>query len=849
MARDQQMIAVGGRKVQVSNVEKLLYPAAGFSKGQVIDYYIKVANYILPHLRGRPCSLKRFPDGVGGESFWEKNVPGYAPEWIKRFTVLRRQHSGEIHYVLIDDLPTLVWVANIASIELHPFLHRAAQIDRPTEIVFDLDPGPGADVLTCVRVALLLRELLESLKLESFPKVSGSKGLQVYVPLNGHLTYSVVGPFARSLAAHMEQSHPDLVVANMSKRLRSQKVLVDWSQNSEAKTTIGVYSLRAKNERPYVSLPVDWEELRAALRSNDANRLCFSPEEALNRVKKSGDLFAPVEKLKQSLPRDIVVAAKQSPGSLNDYRRKRDFSKTPEPSPFRPTRSAQGSRRRFVIQKHAASHLHYDFRLEMGGALKSWAVPKGPPYAVETKRLAMATEDHPIEYLDFEGIIPPGQYGGGTVMVWDIGTYDLINGNYYRGFLHVHLTGKKLTGEWTLVRSHEEGETKKWYMGKAKPGMRPISAKRDDQSALSGRTMKQIAAASDREWQSSRAAPKRRPAEPVPPATRASDAELDLKSLPKSKLQFVVPMLARAVSAPPDEPGWQYEIKLDGYRAIVVKKNAHVAVFSRRGNSLNQRFPSIAAGFGRLAAGTIADGEIVALDEEGRPDFNALQNAAQGHPLYFYGFDLLAYKGKDLSRLELSNRRQALEQALAGLTDPVRLSPTFSFPVRELVRAAREQGMEGIVAKRVDSTYEPGLRTGQWVKHKTQKGQELVVGGYLPGSHVFDSLLVGYYEGSRLIFIAKVRNGFTPALRLEVAKRFRNLETSECPFANLPEPKNARRGKALTREVMQECRWLKPRLVAQVEFVDWTATDHLRHSKFVALRDDKDADEVTRENV
>src|SRR5690349_331698 len=243
-------------------------------------------------------------------------------------------------------------------------------------------------------------------------------------------------------------------------------MFIDWSQNTESKTTIGVYSLRAKSDRPYVSLPVTWDELIAVQRRNASESLYCEPEAALARLAKIVDLFAPVEKLKQKLPKEIVASVKRTPKTLETYRQKRDFSRTSEPPPVIPERSRQSATRRFVIQKHAASHLHYDFRLEMHGVLKSWAVPKGPPLVKEEKRLAMPTEDHPLDYLSFEGIIPKGQYGGGTVMVWDIGTYDLIEGNFFKGYLKVYLNGAKLKGEWTLKRFVANGkdDRDKWYL-------------------------------------------------------------------------------------------------------------------------------------------------------------------------------------------------------------------------------------------------------------------------------------------------------------------------------------------------------------------------------------------------
>lgn len=516
MPKEVRTLSVDGRRVQVSNLSKVLYPGKKFTKAAVIDFYVRISKYLLPHLRDRPVTLLRFPDGVFGESFYEKDAPAFTPAWVKTVPVPRRETPGsDIRYIVINDQATLVWVANLASLELHPFIHRARHLDRPTSIVFDCDPGEGADILDCARVALMLRDLLYELGLESYVKVSGSKGLQVYVPLNSKVTYDQTQPLAQGVAQLLAQQEPKLIVWQMPKRLRAKKVLIDWSQNTDYKTTVSVYSLRAKTHRPYVSLPVSWDELSDALDTKDADALFFTPEEALERVEKLGDLFKPVLTTKQTLPAEVrrffaqqEKRKSKSSESLKTYAAKRDFTRTAEPEPNAPRRSAQGSRRRFVIQKHAASQLHYDFRLEMHDVLKSWSVPKGPPLKKDERRLAMPTEDHPIEYLEFEGIIPKGQYGGGTVMVWDIGTYELIEGNYYKGFLRFYLKGTKLNGEWTLNRfAPEKAETDKrdkWHLIKSQKNTRGISKARDDESALTKRSMSEIAEAADAVWQSNR---------------------------------------------------------------------------------------------------------------------------------------------------------------------------------------------------------------------------------------------------------------------------------------------------------------------------------------------------------
>jgi bifunctional non-homologous end joining protein LigD len=422
---DEWTLEIDGRTVKCTRLSKVLYPEAGFTKAAVIDYYVRVSRFILPHLKDRPVTLKRYPNGVNAEAYWDRDAPSFTPEWVETFPVPRHAGGPDINYTLINDAATLVWAANIAALELHPFLHRKPDIMTPTAIVFDLDPGPGADILTCAEVAFLIKDTFEHLGLKLFPKVSGSKGLQLYVPLNTPVSYDVTQPFARSVAQLIEKQRPDIAVSEMPKAKRAGKVFIDWSQNADFKTTIGVYSLRAKREKPFVSMPVAWEELQDALKRKKPDRLYFEPKEALARSEKHGDLFAPMLTVKQNLPKDLVENIKEenkrsAPARrpLREYDSKRDFSNTAEPVPSVPRRSTQGSKRRFVIQKHAASRLHYDFRLEMHGVLKSWAVPKGVPYELGVRRLASATEDHPLAYLDFEGVIPEGQYGGGTVMVW-----------------------------------------------------------------------------------------------------------------------------------------------------------------------------------------------------------------------------------------------------------------------------------------------------------------------------------------------------------------------------------------------------------------------------------------------
>lgn len=834
------------RNVVITHPERVYFPS-GFTKVDMIRYYGEIAPAMLPHLRDRPVTLIRFPEGVKGEKFYEKNAPAHAPAWIKTAKVARRHHEGFINYILVNDVETLAWCANLGAIEFHPFLHKAKAQQRPTHIAFDLDPGEGADLLTCVEVAGILRGLFDNLGLKSFPKVSGSKGLQLYVPLNTPTTYDVTTPFAKAVAELLAQKFPKLVVSEMSKTLRRGRVMIDWSQNSEAKTTVCVYSLRGKHDEPFVSAPVSWDELEKASVARDKDALFFGPEDAVKRVTRLGDLFKPVLTLKQKLPAAALTgtpAAAPRP-SLRRYAEKRDFSKTAEPGPSLPRRSSQGSARRFVIQKHAASHLHFDFRLEMHDTLKSWAVPKGLPYGLGVRRSAFQVEDHPIDYMSFEGTIPKGQYGGGTVMVWDIGTYEIIDGNYYSGDLKLWLNGKKLKGEWHIFRIKSEEDKPVWLVIKSGKALKPLSDRQENTSVLSGRSMERIASDNDAQWQSNREA------EAPPPskvASAAKPAKKAKRGLEAPSPTFVAPMKPQLVPTVPEGEPWTYEVKWDGYRALIGKHGDDVTVWSRNENNLGPSFPGIVDAASALGASNcLVDGEIVALDASGRPSFQALQNRASTKlPIVFYAFDLLSLEGEDLRELPLVTRREKLAEVIHG--SGLRLSTVLPGEAAEVIEAVGKLGLEGVVAKRADSLYRSGDRSPDWQKVRLRKGQEFVIGGFRPGMHPFESVLVGYYEGKKLMFAGKVRPGFTPATRAEVWKLIQRDQIADCPFANLPDAlKKGRWGEGITAEEMKTLRWVRPKHVVEIEFVEWTSNGHLRHAAYRGLRPDKSPQEVVRE--
>jgi bifunctional non-homologous end joining protein LigD len=302
-----QIIEIEGRQLKLTNLDKVLYPAAGFTKGQVIDYCARIAPVLVPHLKNKPLTLKRYPNGVDSMPFFEKNATKHRPEWVKTVPIWSEGNQRDVNYILCNDLPTLVWVANLAAIELHPSLSWGQDIMCPRSLVFDLDPGPPANIVQCCQVGIWLREIFGHFKLQTFPKTSGSKGLQIYVPLNTKTSYDETKPLAHALARLLENEHRDLVVSDMKKSIRTNKVFVDWSQNDEHKTTISVYSLRAR-ERPTVSTPVTWDEVEHALKKKDAKLLVFESKQTLERVEKMGDLFAPLLSLKQKLPKLAGIA-------------------------------------------------------------------------------------------------------------------------------------------------------------------------------------------------------------------------------------------------------------------------------------------------------------------------------------------------------------------------------------------------------------------------------------------------------------------------------------------------------------------------------------------------------------
>lgn len=539
--------------------------------------------------------------------------------------------------------------------------------------------------------------------------------------------------------------------------------------------------------------------------------------------------------------------------SLREYTRKRNFSLTPEPGAGKVGKRKAG-KARFVIQKHDATRLHYDFRLEMGGTLVSWAVPKGMPMAKGERHLAIKVEDHPVSYIDFEGTIPKGQYGGGTVQVWDRGTYQPLSKAPLKelktGKLHVILRGKKLTGEWYLVRLKDEDD--QWLIIKGGEDHKKLPKAQEEHSALSGKSLSQLSK-SGRVWNSStpdgkaEPAPKQHKPAPKQSATKPARKKAAMKSQP------ITPMLARlADSVPPGE--WLYEVKFDGFRAVAYKEGDALHLLSRTHHDLAPKFPEITEALQDLRTEeAIVDGEIVALDKDGRSSFQLLQAYELGQerpPLCYYAFDLLALKGKSIRDLPLEERRKKLQSILPATGDIVKFSPSLGSDAAMLLKKAKALGLEGLIGKHAGSTYEVGRRTGAWIKLKLVTQQEFVIGGYTDPTGArkhLGALLVGVHEKGKLVYSGKVGTGFNDAVLRDLHSRFKKLARTTCPFSDLPEEREGRYGQGITASVMKRCHWLRPVLVCQVKFGEWTRDGRLRQPVYLGLRGDKKPRNIIRE--
>ncbi|TDG35812.1 DNA ligase D [Pedobacter changchengzhani] len=558
--------------------------------------------------------------------------------------------------------------------------------------------------------------------------------------------------------------------------------------------------------------------------------------------------------------------------SLKKYESKRDFNKTKEP---KSGTSKDSEKLIFVIQKHAASHLHYDFRLEMEGVLKSWAVPKGPSTDPKIKRLAMMVEDHPYDYREFEGSIPKGEYGGGTVIVWDEGTYETIEPikgkkaqqkylleELNKGSVKIKLHGQKLQGEYALVKTHGMGKNG-WLLIKHKDDFASIKdITKLDKSVRSGKTIAEMEKIADAVWQdgmeetvATKKSSSKNKKEVVAPKLKSPITKVDVDSLLKqasksSIPKSIKPMLATLVDEPFDDENWQYEVKWDGYRAMAFVNKGEVELNSRNNKSFNEKFYPIYELLQSCKINAVLDGEILVLNDKGISNFGALQNwrsEADGE-LIFYVFDLLWYDGKNLMDLPLYQRQAILKEILPVDDDRIRMSKVFNTSGIDFFDAASRMGLEGIMAKKTDSLYHPDKRSKEWLKIKVHKRQEVVIAGFTKNEATakqFSSLLLGVYEKGRLQYVGKVGTGFSEKVQKEMMDLFKPLIVAETPFDSLPDVNKPSRFRP--KPPNAKATWLKPKLVCEVAFTEITDDGVFRHPSFQGMREDKNAKNVVRE--
>ncbi len=831
-ANSKQRVRVAGRELVVTNLDKVMYPETGTTKADVLAYYAAVADVLIPAAANRPATRKRWVHGVGtadapGEMFFQKNLDESTPGWVPRASIIHKERTNQ--YPLVNDPATLAWLAQIAALEIHVPQWRVdsrGNAMNPDRLVLDLDPGEGAGLADCAEVARLARAILQDVGLDPVPVTSGSKGIHLYAALDGTRSSTQVSDFAHELARALEADHPGLAVSDMKKALRTGKVLVDWSQNSSAKTTIVPYSLRGRL-RPTVAAPRTWRELS----SRSLHQLDY--REVMKRVKSGKDPFAVVSGGRRTGTGPLAAGAAAGPGPdiagarqgdggnadprLEPYRKKRDAENTPEPFTAEQHRAAAEDgtiRERFVIQEHHARRLHFDFRLERDGVLVSWALPKGVPVSGSKNHLAVQTEDHPLDYADFEGTIPAGQYGAGTVRIWDRGYYDCEK----------WIAGKEVIAVVTGQEGGGLGGTRRFAL---------IHTGRDDDQWL---IHLMDAPAPDQPRSSSAPSPAGEPARGGSETTSGPEFR---------------PMLAsQGTAADLAGKDWQFELKWDGIRALVVADATGVRLISRNGIDMSGSYPELAARDCWPEGEFVADGEIIATGGSGRPDFGLLQRrmkltkpaevdqARETTPVRLMLFDLLSAAGQDLRRLPLRTRRSRLEAFFPGRDCPVQISEVIDADVGHILDSARELGLEGVMAKRADGRY-VGQRSRSWLKLKFERTQEVVVGGWRTGKgereSTLGSLLLGIPDGPALRYVGRVGSGFSTRDLRDLREKLDAMPRKTSPFAEVPAADES------------DAHWVNAKLVGEVSHAGWTGTGRLRHPVWRGWRPDKKPADVVVE--
>lgn len=795
MPRSRKEFQVDGHKLSVSNLEKVFYPETGTTKADVIDYYLRVADVLIPQVSRRPVTRKRWVNGVGtaakpGQVFFTKNLEDGAPEWITTEQI--KHKSGTNIYPLVDGPGVLAWFGQMAALELHTPQWRfdsAGHIGNPDRLVLDLDPGEGVGLIECAEVASWCREILSGMGMPTIPVTSGSKGIHFYAALDGTHSSDEVTEVAHALAQALEKEHPDHVVSTMKKSERHGKVFIDWSQNNGAKTTVAPYSLRGRTQ-PTVAAPRTWDEL------SEKSLRQLEYHEVLERLADGMNPIAPLAE-----------------DRLTRYRSMRNPQKTSEPIPevgdlstSISTNNADGDHLpSFVIQEHHARRLHWDFRLEHNGVLASWAVPKGPPLDPSENRLAVPTEDHPLEYGTFAGTIPKGQYGAGDVKIWDSGIYELEkwrDGKEIIAVLHGQPDGGLggVPRRYALIHTKGMGADDNWLLKYMK-----------EQPEATQQTTHQ-------------------------PAQR--ETKLQLSDLPAPMLATTGTTAEIRRSEHSGEK-WAFEMKWDGYRLLAGVTPTDVVLASRNGLDYTGKFPQLASLPELVDTTVIVDGEIVALDDGGRPDFSLLQAVLKGRaeaPLKYLVFDILRVGDRGLQNTAYQQRREILAETMRE-NDAVAIPPAHTGALADAIETSKQLGLEGVVAKRIDAKYLSGERGNAWRKLKTQRHQEVVVIGAHCGQGsraggIGSLVLAVPDQDGALQYAGRVGTGFSAQQLEDIEATLRPLRRKTPPVPDIPA--------AEQRDVW----WVTPKLVAEVALASRTRDNRVRQAVWRGWRDDKTPDDV-----
>ena len=764
-------VTIGKRKLELSNLDKELFPEDHVMKAEIIEYYLKIAPTLLNHVKGRALTLIRFPDGIHGEMFYQKNRPDWAPDWLE-FAKLGKEEKKD--YIIATEPASLVWLANLASLELHQLHSRKPNFDCPDYMVFDLDPPEGYNFQKIVPIALELKQSIESFGYHAFVKTTGGKGIHICCPLEPKFDFHTVFEAAQAIAQPFVDTHQKETTLHIKKEARKGRVLIDIYRIRSGQSIVSPYSLRGRIGAP-VSMPLKWDELERLTNPGEHNI-----HNALGKVVNDGDAWEGIDAFaveihthrKKVIPKELPPSRKRkTPDQLESYEKKRDFKKTTEPTPLK----TEGGGYNFVIHRHHASHLHYDLRLEQDGVLKSWAVPRGMPPHPGVKRLAVQTEDHPMKYLTFDGKIPKGQYGGGEMWIYAMGKYTITkekkDGFYFR------LSSKELSGEYRIYKMQKD---KEFLLERVDTPQ--IDYLNDTIEFMLSETSTKVPMGDEYlyevKWDGIRA------------MISLQDGQIRILSRNQNDITKQFPELL---------------IPEKSFRATCGLFDAEIVCLDGQGRPQ----------FKKVIHRLMANGESV------------IAKNAKSSPAYCYIFDCLYLDGRPLINEPLIKRREWIRDAVKNDSN-YRVSDVEE-DGQLLFEAARQHDLEGIMAKDKNGKYLPGRRSEYWQKVKVRNTAECVVIGYNEGqgnrANTFGGLHIAEMKDGKLTYRGKVGSGFNDADLKEIGAMIKKLKHTKKPVPD----------KVLDEKVSK---WVEPVYFVEVTYASLTPDKNFREPVFVRMRPD-----------